>query len=287
MRLVNLVLLLSLVSIVGAQEADKTPTMTREERIVRNAYINLTAAAQVGVLWHAIELPEGQAKLGNRLSVSEALDRQLHFDLTDFKVGELRQVGKASSASLVTGPVGSLGAQYHEVPIENVLGENERFNLVYADVTLKSASESQHSSARLVPIHKVSTVKEFVHALRQPDNGGDWTRYASYSVVAKLGERSISYRATFLFSGHDTTEEMLPLDYATSMNITPFIKLQVCPAAIATTVFKEITEAGAWVREHNACRCTKVHDEGNSRDRDNRSPRTGAPYAVWGDANRE
>jgi hypothetical protein len=268
MRLLHIVLLMSLTGITLAQEVTKTPTMTREEQIVRNAYANLTSAAQVGVLWHAIELPEGKAKFEDRVGVNDAMNKQLHFELTGFKVGELKQISEASSSFLVTGPISVLRVEYHEVPIENVAGENnESFNLVYADVALNIPSESQHRFANRGRNQKISSVKLFVHALRQPKSG-EWTRYVSYSAVAKLGEHSISYRATFLFGGQGANEEILPLDYATAMNIARFIDVNVCPATVATRLFHGGTGAGAWILEHNACRCSKAHGERASNGRD-------------------
>jgi hypothetical protein len=287
MRLRHIVLLMALTGITLAQEVTKTPIMTREEQIVRNAYANLRSAAQVGVLWHAIELPEGKAKFEDRVGVNDAMNKQLHFELTDFKVGELKQISEASSSFVVTGPVSVLRVEYHEVPIENVSDKNkESFNLVYADVALNIPSESQHRFANRGRNQKISSVKLFVHALRQPKSGGEWTRYVSYSVVAKLGERSISYRATFLFSGQGASEEILPLDYVTAMKIAPFVDVDVCPAAVATRLFNGMTGAGGWILEHNACRCSKAHAKQAFRVGDGAFQRMTSPtYVVVADVN--
>jgi hypothetical protein len=287
MRFRNLVLLLSLVGISVAQESVTTSAMTHEERVVRAAYANLTSAAQVGILWHAIELPEGKAKFGDRAGVNDAMNKQLHFELTDFKVGDLKQISRASSSFLVTGPVSRLRVEYHELPIEKVAGENnETFNLVYADVSLNIPSESPHGSSNQVRNQKSSSVELFVHALRQPKGVGEWARYASYSVLARLGERSISYRATFLFSGQGASEEVLPLDYATAMKIAPFVSVDVCPAAVATSLFNGMTGAGGWILEHNACRCSKAHAKQAFRVRDGAFQRMTSPtYSVAADVN--
>jgi hypothetical protein len=253
---------MSLTSISVAQEHTTKRTMSHEEDVVRTTYADLSSAAQVGVLWHAIDRREGQSDLRDRLAVSEAMDKQLRFELADFEVGELRRAGRASSILLVRGPVGILSAQYHEVPVNHASGElNENLKLVYADIAWKVLAELQKGPARPMPAHKVSNVKQFVRALRQPKSGGEWTRFASYSVVARLRDRSVSYRATFLFSGRGATEEILPLDYATAMNIAPFIKLQMCPPAVASTVFHEIPDVQAWALEHQACRCAKAHEK--------------------------
>lgn len=170
MRLRHLVFIMSLTSISMAQELTAKRTMSHEEEVVRTTYADLSSAAQVGVLWHAVDRREGQSDLS--IALSEAMDRQLRFELAEFKVGELRRVGNTSSMSLATGPVGILSAQYYEVPVNPVRGDpNASFNLIYADITLKTPTEIQKDTARPIPAHKVSTVKQFVHALRQPKSG--------------------------------------------------------------------------------------------------------------------
>lgn len=256
MRLKRLVLALFLTGISVEQISAATPSRSHEEEAVRTAYSNLGCAAQVGVLWHAIDSHDGQFELKDRLALSDATDKQLRFDLSDFKVGELRSVDKLPFTSLVTEPVGILSTQYRELPVNVTRGETKQtVNLIYADVTWKAPVPSQEDPHHPGRAHRVSTIEETVRALRQPKRGGEWVRYASYSVVAKLGARSISYRATFLFTGNGATEEILPLDYATAMNIASFIKLETDPAVVANSVFDGIPPVRAWIQEHGACSC--------------------------------
>ena len=169
------------------------------------------------MLWHAVELDEGWPGLDDGLALTKAMNEQVRFDLTDFKVGRLKDVSDASWTSLIEGPVDTLFIHFVELPVGFTKNNKRRdFYITYADAAWKPAALSaidrheERTRTSLVP-----TVKEVLLSLGKPNGGGGWTRYASYSVVASLRERSISYRATFLFSQNG--EEVLPLDYATGM----------------------------------------------------------------------
>jgi hypothetical protein len=265
-----LVLLLCLAGFCAGQGSAKKSTVSYEEELVRAVYAKLSCAAQIGTSWHAIEQGDGQTEAKDRLASNQATDQQ-SFELSDFTVGDLRRVGTAPWTSLVAGPVGVLGAQYRELSVKPTgQGSKSSFNLIYADLTWKTSAELQ-DVAQIVRTDKVLTITEFVQGLRQPEMSDGWERYASYTVVARLGEHSISYRATFLFSGHHETEEILPLDYATAMKIAPFVKARICPTVVASTIFHGVPLLQASIMEHEACRWTKAHGEG-SCDQDTSTP---------------
>jgi len=232
--------------------------MSHEEQIVRATYARVTFAAQLGMLWHAVELNEGWPGLNDGLVLTKAMNDQVRFDLTDFKVGELKDIGTASWASLVEGPVDTLFIHFVEMPVSFTKNNKTRnFPITYADAAWKPAAPSaidtleERTRTSLVP-----TVKEVLRSLHKPNSGGEWKRYASYSVVASLREKSISYRATFLFSadGH----EILPLDYATGMGIAPFVKTTMYPSALVDTAFREIPLIQSWIlsNEIKGCKAT-------------------------------
>jgi len=238
-----------------AGNADAAHKMSREERIVRSTYARLTFAAQLGMLWHAVELDEGWPGLDDGLALTKAMNEQARFDLTDFKVGELKDISAASWTSLIEGPVNVLFIHFVEMPVGFTKnGKTQNFYITYADAAWQpaglSAIETLEERARtsLVP-----SVKEVMRSLRKPNGGGEWTRYASYSVVASLRERSISYRATFLFSSNG--EEILPLDYATGTGIAPLVKTTMYPSALVDTVFREIPFVQAWILSNEIKGC--------------------------------
>jgi hypothetical protein len=254
---------MSLTSICLAQEFGTKPAMSHEAEVVRTAYSKLSYATQVGMIWHAIA--QHDRRLEAETALGPAMNEQLQFQLVDFKIGKISDVGKAPWTSLVDAPVGILRVQYQDLPVAFANGTSQAsFNIVYADVEWKTPPDSHIVSnagpATHVKASKTPTVKQVLRALRQPNNGGEWTRYASYSVVAKLHERSISYRATFLFSGKDATEEILPLDYATAMKISSFVKTPMYPAALVNTSFREIPFVQAWIESNALTGCKTFHE---------------------------
>jgi hypothetical protein len=234
--------------------------LSHEEQVVRTTYARVTFAAQLGMLWHAVEMNEGWPGLNDGLALTKAMNEQVRFDLTDFKVGELKDIGNTASwTSLVEGPTDTLGIYFVEIPVGYTKNSKRQdFNITYADTAWKpatpSAIETHEERARtsLVP-----TVKEVLLSLRKPNGGGEWSRYVSYSVVASLRERSISYHATFLFSQNG--DEVLPLDYATGMGIAPFLKTNMYPFALVDTAFREIPLVQSWVLSNEIKGCKKTN----------------------------
>src|ERR1700704_5967554 len=91
-----------------AGNAGAAHKMSREEQIVRSTYARVTFAAQLGMLWHAVDLDEGWPGLDDGLALTKAMNEQARFDLADFKVGELKDISAASWTSLIEGPVNVL-----------------------------------------------------------------------------------------------------------------------------------------------------------------------------------
>lgn len=250
----RLMVLFLLVSIAKGQ-----PPMSPEEQVVRTTYARVTFAAQLGMLWHAIELDKGWPGLDDGLALTKAMNEQVRFDLTDFKVGELKDVSTASWSSLIEGPVDIIFIHFVEMPVGFTKNNKTRnFYITYSDAAWKPAAlsaierQEQRTRTSLVP-----TVKEVLRSLHKPNSGGEWKRYASYSVVASLRERSVSYRATFLFSSDG--QEVLPLDYATGMGIAQFVKTAMYPAALVDTAFREIPLVQSWIlsNEIKGCKTSK------------------------------
>jgi hypothetical protein len=255
LRLICLLLMISCFVCNGRGAAQ---TMSREEEIVRSTYARVTFAAQLGMLWHAVEMNEGWPGLNDGLVLTKAMNEQIRFDLTDFKVGESKDVSTASWSSMIEGPVDVLFIHFVEAPVGfTKKTKTQTFYITYADAAWKPGAPSaidtleERTRTSLVP-----TVKEVLRSLRKPNSGGgDWKRYASYSVVASLRERSISYRATFLFSPNG--DEVLPLDYATGMGIAPFVKTAMYPSALVDTAFREIPLVQSWILSNEIKGCKK------------------------------
>jgi len=101
------------------------------------------------------------------------------------------------------------------------------------------------------------TGKDIVNTTRAPNDGGKWTRYASYSVVAALEGKTISYRASFLFSGNGKTEEILAYDYA-AWGVGSCIQASVYPSALLDTAYRELPFVQAWIIANEIHSCKKL-----------------------------
>jgi hypothetical protein len=233
--------------------------MTHEEEVVRTTYAKLSFAAQIGMLWHAAEQDDGWPSLNEGLVLSKAMNEQIRFEISGVKVGFLDEIEKLSWASLVEGPVDVLFLPSVTVPVGFTKGKIRKdFYITYADAAWKPERPSPvETLEERKQTADTPSIKEVLQSLRKPNGGGKWTRYASYSVVAMLRGRLVSYRAVFLFSKHGDHEEILPLDYATAMGIAPFINASMYPSALVDTPFRELPYIQAWIVANQISGCKK------------------------------
>lgn len=239
-------------SLFANDHAPRPLTMSHEEQVVRTAYAKLSYAAQIGMLFHAVEQHDGWPGLNDGLALSKAMNEQIRFELSDFKVGNLNEIGSLPWSSLMEGPIDVIVVHGGEASIGFTKGAStHNFYITYADAAWKappSKREDEQDS-------KVPNVKEMLQSLRRPNQGGEWTHYASYSVVAMLRERSVSYRAVFLFSWNQGNEEVLTLDYALAMGIGTFVNTPMYPSALVDTVLREIPFVQAWIVSNEISGC--------------------------------
>jgi hypothetical protein len=228
--------------------------MTHEEEIVRTAYAKLSFAAQIGMLWHAISGHQTWPGLDDGLGLSKAMNEQIRFDLAGFRVGNISEIRDKPWSWLVEGPVNALSVPYTEIPvgIKKKDGVQEIYPIVYADAAWQQeAPRPVEINEERKPGSKVPTIDEVLRS--QKENLRNWERYASYSVVAMLRGRSISYRAAFLFS--ESGSEVLALDYATGMNISRFISTPMYPSALVDTAYRELPFIQAWIVSNEITGC--------------------------------
>ncbi len=217
--------------------------MSREEKLVRITYAKLSFAARMSVLWHAVSQQQGWPGLNDQLTLDKILNDQAKFDLTGFKTGNLSDIGSLSWTSLIEGPVDVIGVNVQYVPFSIRNGKKEhKLPITYADVFWKKKNDLP--AEHLAEEHKIPTVKEVLSGMHGP-NGGAWSRYASFSVVAILQQRTVSYRATFLFSSNE--KEILPLDYALGMGPGSVIHQPMYPSALVDGAYREIPFVQGWI----------------------------------------
>ena len=218
--------------------------MTPEERLVRVTYAKLSFAARISIVWHAVSQKSGWPGLDNQLTLDKALNDQIRFDLTDFRIGNLSDIGDHLWTSLIEGPIDVIGVNIQTVPLGIRINRHKerKLPITYAEVFWKK--KDGPPSEHLAGEHKIPTVKEVMAGIHGP-NGGSWSRYASFSVVAALHQRTISYRATFLFS--TSGDEVLPLDYALGMGPGGVIHLPMYPGALIDSAYREIPFVQGWI----------------------------------------
>lgn len=193
------------------------------------------------------------------LLLSKAMNDQIHFDLTGFRVGNLNEIADKPWTWLVEGPTDALFVPSVEIPVGFQKGNIKKsFPITYADAAWKPEPPGPietHEDRKTTS--KVPNISEVLNSMGKPISRGRWTRYASYSVVAMLRGRTISYRAAFLFSHNETGEEVLALDYATAMGISHFVHTPMYPSALVDTVFRELPFIQAWIVSNEITGCKK------------------------------
>lgn len=233
--------------------------VTHEEQVVRASYAKLSFAAQLGMVWHTARGHSGWPSLADSEALRHAMENQLRFELSGFKVGNVSDVLSQSWDSFVTSPDEAIKVEYREVPFTVQTPTSRSIErIIYAD-----ASWIHPQKGGRVMQHVVTVAEELPHITSTGPAltiKGDerWQRYASFAVVATLAGKSLSYRAMFLFrkgaNGHET---VLPLDFATQMGLVPFLNTPMYPSALVETSLREIPFVQGWLAANNIAGCKK------------------------------
>ena len=261
MRLVPIAVLLCCITASFAESPSPKQKMSHEEEVVRTAYAKFSFAARLALLWRAVEQYKDWPGLDDPLTLTKAMDDEIRFDLSDFKVGKLRDIYNKPASILFEGPGNALYTQAAQMPVPFTKdGIKKEYYVTYVDVAwpLKPppppdlTQEHRTKTGKLTP-----TVEDQIYPLGKPNGGGEWTRYASYSVVASLRGRTISYRASFIFSGNGKGEETTALDFATGMNVNFFVNNPMYPSLLVDTAFRELPYLQAWIVANQLTGCKK------------------------------
>ena len=175
--------------------------MPQEEQIVRNYYAKLSFLSQLQILANVI------MHRSSRLTEAAARDLmkdQIHVDLSEFQTGDFAEI-ETRPWTLLLNP----DAPQDVINVNSMdagIGINQHKFLIpsYQVAWNKSQLLPEQQQGRREQIARdarsasASTVKDVVR-LTHP---GDWSRYASFTVSARLQGQAISYRATFLFADH-------------------------------------------------------------------------------------
>ena len=97
-----------------------------------------------------------------------------------------------------------------------------------------------------------STVKDVVKLT----NPGDWSRYASFTVSARLQGQTISYRATFLFA--DQGRKVAIFDPAIRMPVE--LNGPLYPTVLVESVYRELPLIKKWVAQNQLTGCKRLKE---------------------------
>jgi hypothetical protein len=229
--------------------------MPEEEQIVRNYYAKLGLLAQFGPLSNLIM--HGSPKL-TEAAVRDLIKDQIHVNLSEFQTGDFAEIATQPWTLLLTPDApqgvidvnsmgGDIGVNQHKFSISS-----------YQAVWSKSQSQPQRQQERRDQIANeiraanAATVKDVVR-LTHP---GDWSRFASFTVSARLRGQAISYRATFLFA--DQGRKIAIFDPAMRMPVAlngPFY-----PTVLVESVYRELPFFKRWVAENQLTGCKRLKE---------------------------
>ena len=226
-----------------------------EEQIVRNYYAKLSLLSQLQILANVI------MRRPPRLTETAAtylMKDQIHVDLSEFQTGDFAEI-ESRPWTLLLNPdapqdvidVNSTGA--------NIGVNQHKFSFrSYQAVSSKSQLQTERQQemreqiARGIRATNASTVKDVVR-LTSP---GDWSRYSSFTVSARLQGQFISYRATFLFA--DQGRKIAIFDPAMRMPVElngPFY-----PTVLVESVYRELPFFKKWVAENQLTGCKRLKE---------------------------
>ena len=235
--------------------ANPVSHMPQEEQIVRNYYAKLSFLSQLQMLSNVII--HGSSRL-TEVAVRELMKNQIQVDLSEFETGDFAEI-EARPWTLLLNPdapqdvidVNSVGA--------NIGVNHHKFSLnLYqaawnnSQLPPEQQQERRDQIAREVGSASASTVKDVVR-LTHP---GDWSRYASFTVSARLHGQAISYRATFLFA--DQGRKIAIFDPA--MRVPVDLNGPFYPAVLVESVYRELPFIKRWLTDNQLTGCKRLKE---------------------------
>jgi hypothetical protein len=229
--------------------------MPLEEQIVRNYYAKLTILSQLQILSSVIM--HSSPKL-TEAAVRDLIKDQIHVDLSEFQTGDFAEIETrpwtlllnpdAPQGVIDVNPAGAdIGVNQHKFSISSYYAAWSKLQL-----QPEQQEERREQIARSMRATNASAVKDVLKLT----NPGDWSRYASFTVSARLQGQAISYRATFLFADHG--RRVAIFDPAIRMPVElngPFY-----PTALADSVYRELPLIKKWVAENQLTGCKRLKE---------------------------
>lgn len=229
--------------------------MPQEEQIVRNYYAKLNFLSQLQILANVIM--QRPSKL-TEAAVRDQINDQIHVDLSEFQTGDFAGI-ETQPWTLLLNPDAPQDVIDVNSADANIGVNQHKFSIPsYQAVWNKSQlqperqQERKEQIARDVRATNAATVKDVVRLT----HSGEWSRYSSFTVTARLQGHTISYRATFLFA--DEGRKIAIFDPAMRMPVAlngPFY-----PTVLVDSVYRELPFFKKWVAENQLTGCKRLKE---------------------------
>lgn len=186
--------------------------MSHEETVVRTAYAKLSYVAQQGAIGQmAMESFPGtpaNPQYTDMTTAQRLADAQLKISLTDFVIGDIRDILNRKAVDFITQPVGEkliggIATNNYSLSYPGKADFQTHWHSFNPSWQLLSEyeSESEHvaavASITFADLYRLQWLKD------QPE--ATWQRYISYSVTVSYRGRTVGpYKAMFIF-GHDAS----------------------------------------------------------------------------------
>lgn len=229
--------------------------MLQEEQIVRSYYAKLSFLSQLQIL--ADVIMHGPSKL-TEAAARDLMKDQIHVELSEFQTGDFAEI-ETQPWTLLINPDAPQGVIDVNSTGANIGVNQHKFSVTsYQAAWNKQQLQPEQQQGRRDQIARearsagASTVKDVVR-LMYP---GDWSRYSSFTVNARLQGQAISYRATFLFA--DRGRKIAIVDPAIRMPVAlngPFY-----PTVLVDSVYRELPFFKKWVTENQLTGCKRLKE---------------------------
>jgi hypothetical protein len=238
------ILMLMFVGLGAAHAAE----MSAEEKTVRLAYARLVFGAELGALHQAVSMNSlRKAKHEEQWAASQIMaqveEERLRFELSNFKVGSLADLGNVTYREMVTQPTGDQeglsvadgGMNYREFKNDPIFEHYFRVSWGH----WISTQENWNIPAKDV--------------FDRMENHSWYSRYAAFDVTVWFQGRTRSYKSLFLFGTDGTEQKQIALDMITGVrNIQ---KDSLYPRVLLAPRYRTHEGVTEWLRSKESAEC--------------------------------
>jgi hypothetical protein len=231
--------------------------MTSEEALVRTAYAKFAYATEQEVIYQLALEPSstptpksGSSPTGDQRLASASVT----FKLSDFVVGDLRDIVNRKAVDLITPPNGEMLAATPHTSSLSEGGVSTIVESIQPRWKPASVTSPEVLDATLGALH------EMEWHTQAPTT--TWQRYASYSVTVTFqGKSRGPYKALFIF-GHDAkgNAEVMPEDANTdSMALATVLTVHLFPRPLAESRLRTYPVVANWLsaRQRSGATCSR------------------------------